>query len=80
MSYSRTIAVAGANGRLGKYVIDALTSPAFRPNYDGVVALVREFPPQNIMEDWKKEGIEVRIYSEYSMIDSLKGVDTLINV
>jgi uncharacterized protein YbjT (DUF2867 family) len=80
MSSSPTIGVAGANGRLGKHVINALTSPMFRPNYNGVIALVRDFPQQSTLDEWKKAGVEVRIYNENSMIESLKGIDALINV
>lgn len=80
MSPRPVVAVAGANGKLGVHVIDALMSKSFRPNFGGVVALVRESTPQKTIDEWEKQGVTVRIYNEENMVESLAEVDTLINV
>jgi putative NADH-flavin reductase len=78
MSQLPTVGVAGANGRLGRHVINALISPAFKSNFGGVVALVRESADRSTINE--KNGVEVRVYSEENMVGSLKGIDILINV
>jgi putative NADH-flavin reductase len=74
-----TVGVAGANGKLGIHVINALISENFRPNFGSVVALVRESAPQYTRDIWQRQGVTVRIYNEKNMTESLAGIDILIN-
>jgi thioester reductase-like protein len=80
MARPPNVAVAGANGRLGIFLIEALISPAHRSKFGAVIALVRDHVDQMIIKKWKKDGIDVRIYNEENMAESLKGIDSLISV
>jgi len=74
-----TVGVAGANGKLGIHVINALISENFRPNFGSVVTLIRESAPQYTRDIWQRQGVIVRIYNEKNMAESLAGIDILIN-
>ena len=73
-----TIAVAGATGRLGIYVMKALLSPEFKGNFGEIIALARTKSDKTAQ--WEKAGAVVRTYDESNVKESLEGVDILVNV
>ena len=74
---SRTVALVGASGHLGKEVAKALLSSTFRASYANVVFLKRR--PANDSGKESIEGVEVRYYDDDTLAQALQGVDVLIN-
>jgi uncharacterized protein YbjT (DUF2867 family) len=72
-----TVAVAGATGKLGSHVIEALLSASFRSCFRDVVLLTRR--PAADGNEWIKKGAKVIMYSESDLRPSLAGVDIVIS-
>ena len=72
-----TVAIAGATGRLGIYIVKAVLSPEFKPNFKEVIVLTRQKSDKTAQ--WEKEGATLRTYDESNVKESLEGVDVLVN-
>ena len=73
-----SVAIAGATGRIGKYITAAYLSPQFRSEYDKVVLLSRsESSPQ--LDEWKSQGATIRKYSPDNIASTLRDIDIVVN-
>jgi uncharacterized protein YbjT (DUF2867 family) len=77
MAHLPTVAVAGATGKLGSYIIEALLSASFRSRFRDVVLLTRRQVADR--NEWITNGAKVILYSESDLRPSLAGVDIVIS-
>lgn len=71
MPQSRTIAIAGATGGLGKYITEAILSEQFKGSFKEVVVLSRK--ASETTKEFERQGATVRIYKEDDR-DNLRSV------
>jgi nucleoside-diphosphate-sugar epimerase len=72
-----TVAVAGATGKLGSHIIEALLSASFRSRFHDVVLLTRRQGAD--CNEWITKGARVILYSESDLRPSLAGVHIVIS-
>lgn len=81
LSHRRAVALAGATGKLGKHITNALLQPEFMSTFSSVTLLSRQKQEGNAqLEEWARKGAKVVVYDEARLVDSLQGVDVLVNV
>ena len=80
-SHRRAVALAGATGKLGKHITNALLLPEFMSTFSSFTLLSRQKQEGNAqLEEWTRRGAKVVVYDEARLVESLQGVDVLINV
>ncbi|KAG8948711.1 hypothetical protein FRC03_000584 [Tulasnella sp. 419] len=81
MSSLQNIAVAGATGNLGTYIINALLSPTFRPKFGEIIALSRS-ATSDAAKALIARGVkvvEIDIQNVDSLAEALKGIDVFVD-
>lgn len=71
------VAIAGATGGLGQYIVEAFLSDGFRTQFKSIKLLARS--NSNDLDAWAKRGATVVLYDETHLDQALKDVDVLVN-
>jgi len=75
------IAIAGATGHLGTWLVESFLSEEVFPQPPGLVLLSRRHTPRT--KAWESAGAQVRILDDGEdigeLVDALEGADVLIN-
>lgn len=78
MATQPVVAIAGATGNLGYKIVNAFLLPEWRERFRKIIILVRKESQQT--RDLHSAGVQVCIYDEENLAESLQAVDVLINV